>query len=159
MDTFTPTPQDPTRNDRLAAKTAALVAVPVVAAGALLFGGIWLLRRRSAKKPLPQTQWMRKLVTNLDLDTARHEVLGFVRDTLVGLDRGEVRRLLGPPAAAAEQGVIAAGPTPTHQDVAGQWYYRLEQVDPDRQDGASLVVDFGDDDTADDARFLLPPRS
>ena len=152
-------PPPTTQNDS-AIPPAALIAVPAVAGLALVAGATWWLRRRSAKKsrPTPQAQWMRKLVTNLDLDTARHEVLGFVRDTLVGLDKRGVRGLLGPPAAAAEHGVITSDPPPARQDVAEQWYYRLENVVPDRRDGASLVIDFGDDDAADDARFLLPPK-
>ena len=153
------TPPPPTTTESALPQTA-LIAVPAVAGLALVAAATWWVRRRSARRsaPTPQSQWMRKLVANLDLNTARHEVLGFVRDTLVGLDKGGVRSLLGPPAAAAERGVIVGDPPPARQDVAEQWYYRLENLDPERRDGASLVIDFGDDDAADDARFLLPPK-
>jgi hypothetical protein len=73
------------------------------------------------------------------------------------LGKAEVRRLLGAPAAAADEGVIVAHPGRACQAVADHWYYRLDQSSPaPREPGAALVVEFNESDRATDAKFLMP---
>ncbi len=134
---------------------AALLAPVAIAGAALLAGWLWRNTRRQERGAAGD--WLARLVTGLDVDASRHEVLGFVRDTLLGLDKRAVRKLLGAPAAAADGGTIVAEPETARQRLADHWYYRLDRQG--RTDlGAALMVAFDEHDRAADARFLLPPR-
>lgn len=131
---------------------SALAAAPVVVAAALVAGWWWSRRGRSGDL------WLRKLVMSRELETGGHEVLGFISDTLCGLDKKNMRKLLGRPAAAGDGGVIVEEPAAARQELADCWYYRLH-VEPGEADaGAALVVEFDEEDRASDARFLIPAR-
>ena len=139
---------------------AALLAAPLALAGAALLAGWWWRQQRGAPARGPSQDWLRRLVTNLEMDTSRHEVLAFIRDTLLGLRKPDVLKLLGEPSAAADGGVIVADPAPARQKLADHWYYRLDRLSAgqgDRGDSA-LVVEFDESDRAADAQFLVPAR-
>lgn len=134
---------------------AAIATAPVVVGAALLAGWLWSSRRRAGSHA--GDQWLRKLVMSLEVDSARHEVLAFIRDTLVGIDKKNVRKLLGQPAAAGDDGMVFEEPAAARQELADCWYYRLNAAAPGEEDaGAALVVEFDPQDRASDARFLIP---
>jgi len=134
----------------------ALAAVPLAILGGVALAA-WWWRRRGTGGQRPAGDWLRRVVTNLEVDDGRHEVLRFVRDTLAGLGKAEVRRLLGAPSAAGEEGVIVAEPGRARQAVADHWYYRLDRLSAAGQEpGAALVVEFDEANRASNAKFLIP---
>ena len=138
--------------DQIAPKQLALFAVPAALLAATAVAAYAVSRGATNGSAKERGPWLRRLVAGLDLDMARHETLGFVRDSIAGLDRNGVRGLLGDPAAVAEGGIVLADPPRPRQDVADLWYYRLDKT---RDDAASLAVAFDAKDRAKDARFLL----
>lgn len=127
-----------------------LLLAPLALAAAAAIG--WWVSRRNERR---EDVWLRRMVISGELDPEQHEVLAFIRKTLLGLSRRSVRRLLGSPSAAGEQGLIVDSPTRARQQVADIWYYRLDRAQP--ASGAALVVEF-DDDRAREASFLAGSR-
>ena len=130
---------------------AARVA-PLAMAGAAALAVWWWQSRRRGPGERPGA-WLRQVVTSRQLEGGRHEVLAFIRQTLIGLGKAEVRRLLGVPTAAGEGGMIVAAPGKARQEVAEHWYYRLDRLSPER--GSALVVEFDKANRAADAKFLV----
>ena len=142
---------------------AALLSAPMLAAGLAAIGlYLWTRRGRhgGAHVPPGAGDWLQRVIAGAEVGTAGREVLAFVRDSVVGLDKRQVRRLLGAPSAAGEMGLIVAAPPPARQAVSDRWYYRLDEMAPPpaRSPGAAFVVEFDGRDRARDAKFLLPPR-
>ena len=138
----------------------AAVAVPVAVAVA---GALWwwrTARQKSHRRQMRQGLWLRQLFEGVELETAGHELLAFIRDTLLGQRRSDLLRLLGHPQAGGDDAAVFADPPRDRERSANRWYYRLDRVPGSRQpSGAALVVEFDDRDKVNDARFLLPPES
>jgi hypothetical protein len=148
-------PTSPRPDSRSPGARTVLAAMPLATLGAAALMA-WWWRRRSAG-PGSSSDWLRRVMAGLEVDDSRHEVLRYIRQTLAGLGKAEVRRLLGAPTAAADEGGIVAKPGRSRQAVADHWYYRLEPSSPAPQaPGAALVVEFNASDRASDAKFLLP---
>lgn len=118
----------------------------------------WLHGRRPAGER--GTGFIRKLLDTVDLDTADHDVLAYIRDSLLGHRRRDIRHLLGDPQAAADGPATYTQPGSRRRDAARRWYYRLDRLEsaPHRQ-GAALAIDFEESDRVRDARFLVPPEA
>ncbi len=138
---------------RLPAGSSALLAAPLAVAGAALLAA-WMWRRSQRARG---GAWLREAVAGYELDPSRHELAAFIRETLIGLGKHDVRRLLGAPSAAASGGMIVSRPEPRGQTAAGRWYYRLSQAPRQDDPGTALVVDFDASDRAVDAAFLVNP--
>ncbi len=134
----------PIRPSTLATRWIPL-ATAGIAAGAL--AGRWFGSRRSRPpKPRPKT-W----VDALGRAAIHPATLAVLKQSLLGIDRKAVLRLLGPPAASASTAGAVRAPAGDQFRAAKTWYYPL-----DDEKKVAMAVTF-DRDRATDAAFLRDP--